>query len=61
MNVSTQKKYMRPKEVAEYMRIGIATVWRYAKEGKLNAKKLSPRVTVFNIDDIENLINSKVR
>ena len=61
MNVSTKKKYMRPKEVAEYMRISIVTVWRYAKEGKLNPRKISPRVTVFNIDEIENLINGMAK
>ena len=61
MNANTQKKYMRPKEVAAYMGIGMTTVWRYAKEGKLNPRKISPRVTVFNIDEIENLINGMAK
>jgi excisionase family DNA binding protein len=52
------KKYLRAKEVAKYMGIGLSTVWAYAKEGKLTAKKISTRVTVFSIDDINTLINS---
>ena len=49
------KKYYRAKEVAIYLGIGIATVWRYAKNGKLTPKKLSSHVTVFHINEIENL------
>ena len=57
MSANIQKKYMRPKEVALYMGVGIATVWRYAKDGKLTAKNISKRVTVFSIDEVEKLIN----
>jgi predicted DNA-binding transcriptional regulator AlpA len=52
------RKVLRAKEVAEYMGIGLSTVWLYAKEGKLTAKKISTRVTVFSIDEIDNLVNS---
>ncbi len=48
---------MRAKEVANYMGIGLSTVWHYAKIGTLTPKKLSPRVTVFSIEEIDNLIN----
>ena len=49
------KKYLRPKEVANYLSVGLSTVWLYAKEGKLTPKKISSRVTVFSIDKVENL------
>ncbi|PHS57418.1 MAG: hypothetical protein COB17_06440 [Sulfurimonas sp.] len=52
------KKYLRANEVMEYMGIGLSTVWLYAKEGKLTPKKISSRVTVFSIDEIDNLINN---
>lgn len=55
MNTST-KKYLRANEVAEYIGIGLSTVWLYAKQGKLTPKKLSTRVTVFSIQEIDNLI-----
>ena len=51
------KKYYRANEAAEFLAIGISTVWLYAKQGKLLPKKLSPRVTVFDIDDLNNLIS----
>jgi len=53
-----RKKYLRAKEVAEYMGIGLSTVWFYANNGTLTPKKISSRVTVFSIDEINNLINS---
>jgi predicted DNA-binding transcriptional regulator AlpA len=53
----TIKKYYRAKEVAIYLGIGIATVWRYAKLGKLTPKKLSSHITVFHIDEIKALVS----
>lgn len=52
------KKYYRASEAAEFLAIGLSTVWLYAKQGKLTPKKLSPRVTVFDIDDLNNLIKT---
>ncbi|MBT5934976.1 DNA-binding protein [Sulfurimonas sp.] len=52
------KRYYRANEVAIYLGIGLSTVWLYAKQGKLTAKKLSANVTVFNIDEIDALFNS---
>ena len=50
-----RKKYLRAKEAAEYLSIGLSTVWHYAKIGKLTPKKISSRVTVFSIDEINKL------
>ena len=55
---STGKKYMRAKEVSNYMGIGLSTVWMYSSQGKITPKKLSARVTVFSIEEIDNLINN---
>jgi len=55
-----RKKYLRAKETAEYLSIGLSTVWLYAKQGKLTPKKLSERVTVFSIDEVNALINQEV-
>ncbi len=51
------KKYYRAKEVAELLGIGKSTVWLYSKQGKLKPKKLSSRVTVFSIEDINSLFD----
>ena len=53
---TTGKKYLRAKETAHYLSIGLSTVWLYAKQGKLTAKKLSARVTVFDIEELDNLL-----
>jgi excisionase family DNA binding protein len=53
-----EKRYMRPKEVAEYLSIGLSTVWLYAKQGKLTAKKLSDRVTVFEVQELNELFEN---
>jgi len=55
-----RKKYLRAKETAEYLSIGLSTVWLYAKEGKLTPKKISTRVTVFSIEEINSLINGDI-
>lgn len=54
----TKQQYMRAKEVAKYLGIGLSTVWFMAKHGKLKAIKLTERVTVFSKDEIDSLINS---
>jgi excisionase family DNA binding protein len=53
----SDNKYMRAKEVAKYLGIGASTVWHYVKIGKLKAKKISPRVTVFLKSDLDEFVN----
>ncbi|WP_457747452.1 helix-turn-helix transcriptional regulator [Sulfurimonas sp.] len=53
------KRYYRAKEVAEYLAIGLSTVWALAKDGKLTGIKLSGRVTVFDIKEINMLLSKK--
>ena len=44
--------------MAEYLNIGLSTVWLYSKQGKLTPKKLSDRVTLFSVEEADRLINS---
>lgn len=37
-----------------------ATAWRLAKAGKVQARKISPGVTVFNVGSIRALLNGGV-
>lgn len=50
------KKYYRAPEAAEFLGIGVSTVWLYAKQQKLQTIKLSQRVTVFDIDELNRFI-----
>lgn len=54
------KKYMRAKELAKYLGIGLSTVWFYAKQGKITPIKLSENVTVFNVADVEKALFGEV-
>ena len=51
------KQYYRAKELAEHFSIGLSTVWLYAKQGKLHPKKLSARVTLFDINEATTLFD----
>ena len=50
--------YFRAEEAAKYLGIGKTTLWKFAKEGKLQATKLSSRVTVFSKSDLDTLVAS---
>lgn len=54
------KKYFRAKELAQHLGIGQSTVWAYVKQGKFSGKKLSSRVTVFDIQEVEKALFSEV-
>ena len=54
-------QYLRDKQVAEMLTIGRSSVWRMAKEGKLPTPiKLSERVTVWKLSDIEAFVASRM-
>ena len=53
------KENMRAKEVAEYLGIGLSTVWLYAKQGKLNPIRLSNRVTIFKKSELDSFIDGQ--
>jgi excisionase family DNA binding protein len=52
---------LRVKEVAQYLSVGVSTVWLYAKQGKLHPIKLSDRVTVFSKDNLDAFINNAMK
>lgn len=51
-----EKKFMRAKQLSKFLNIGISTVWLYAKQGKITPRKLSERVTVFEVDEVEKAL-----
>ncbi|PHO12771.1 hypothetical protein CPG38_05755 [Malaciobacter marinus] len=56
LNENQKPKYMRAKRLAEYLGIGLSTIWLYAKQGKITPIKISERVTVFDIDEVEKAL-----
>ena len=49
--------YYRPKEASQLLSVSLATIWNYIKNGRLESKKLSPRVTLIHIDSINSLFD----
>lgn len=57
MNTDLQtKKFMRAKELAKHLSIGLSTLWLYHKQGKITSKKLSERVTIFEVAEVEKAL-----
>lgn len=57
----SRKKFYRAKELANHLGIGLSTVWLYAKQERIKPIKISSRVTVFDIDEVEKaLLNEEV-
>jgi len=50
-----EKRWLRARDVSQFLSIGLSTVWLYASQGRLTAKKLSPRVTVFDMEEVKRL------
>ena len=55
VDIQTKKMY-RAKELAEYLGVGLSTIWLYAKQKKITAYKISDNVTVFNIDEVKKAL-----
>lgn len=50
---TASKGFMRPKQAWEYLDIPPSTFWLYVKQGKIRTKKLSARVTLISIEELE--------
>ncbi|WP_198304188.1 helix-turn-helix domain-containing protein [Arcobacter vandammei] len=51
-------RFLRAKELADYLCIGESTVWYYLKIGKIKSIKISPKVTLFNVAEVEEALCS---
>lgn len=51
MKNEVKKKY-RAKEIALYIGVGLSTIWRWSKQNKIRAHKITNGVTVFDIDEV---------
>jgi len=53
-------RYLRVIEVSEMLSIGISTIWAWSKKGDFpSGIKLSDRVTVWRLSEIEEWVRSK--
>jgi len=52
-----EKQNYRAIEAATYLGVSRATIWLYAKQKKLTPIRLSPRVTIFKKEELDNFVN----
>ncbi len=51
-----EKHTYRPKEAAQYLSIGLSTLWRYIKQDKIKTSKLSDQVTIITKQELDSFI-----
>lgn len=49
------KRFYRAKELSILIGVGLSTIWAYSKEGRITPIKISSRVTVFDIDEVNRM------
>jgi predicted DNA-binding transcriptional regulator AlpA len=53
-------KFMRAKQLAKHLGIGLSTVWALVKNERIKSIKLSSRTTVFNVAEVEKALFGEV-
>lgn len=53
-----QKRMLRPKEAAEYIGVSISQFWEFVKSGAILGVKLGPKMTRFDVHDLDHYIES---
>lgn len=53
-------KLLRVNDVAHFLAISKSQVWKLTADGILKSYKLSDRVTVWKIEELESFISSKI-
>ena len=47
---------LRAKEASKYLGVAKSTLWLYVSQKKIRAIKLSPKVTIFKVEDLDTFI-----
>ncbi len=55
-----EKTHIRPKEARAYLGISESTLWLWVKKGYLHPTKITNRVTVFNIDELDKVLDGSI-
>jgi predicted site-specific integrase-resolvase len=52
-------KYMRAKQLSIYLSIALPTIYLYLRQGKITSIKVSNRITLFNVSEVEKALFKK--
>lgn len=55
--INTLNENMRIKQVVETYPVSKATVWRFVKQGRINAYKITDGITIFKRSELEAFFN----
>lgn len=53
-------EHFRAKQAAQYLGVGVSTIWLFTKQNKIKAIKLSDRVTVWAKSELDTFIASRM-
>ena len=59
-NYQIEKEFFRPKEAAEFLSIGLSTLWLHIKNNKIKTLKPSPKTTIISREELLSFLNSHV-
>ena len=59
MDKNKTVKYLRAKQLAQHLGIGLSTDYWYNKQGKIESKKIRGRDTVLEVAKVEKVLTSK--
>lgn len=54
------RQHLRQNEAALYLAIAPSTLWLYVRRGWIKSIKLSPKVTVFAVADLDAFVQSRM-
>jgi len=54
------KETIRAKEVSSRYSIGLSTVWKLAKDGKITPIKISQRITLFSVAELDKFFQIEI-
>ena len=60
-NTLKLKQNYRPEEAAAYLGISKGTLWGYVRQEFLRPVSLSPRVTVFRLNELEQFVEDRAQ
>lgn len=55
-NNQIEKEFFRPKEAAQFLSIGLSTLWLHIKNDKIKTLKPTPRTTLIKKEDLVSFI-----
>ncbi len=54
--MNNQPKFLRPKPMASHIGVSLSTLWNYQKQGRIQSIKVSSRVVLFNVEEVEKAL-----